>query len=246
MVAAMGFQPASELGPSPSREEMLEDLVRAQAAQKERLSEDEPRQAEIPGIRPEEKQALVQLLSDLGERIKELELLAAKQARQIEEMDNVNNRLEQQITDVKGLAKDRISELLAEIVDIRNAQKVDRKYVNDLVEELGEAQELIDQHADAINKVWQATKKGRMPTGKKSKARVEQLKEILKGGAKTYKELERILKISPKEMNRLVSMLDTRSYEVFFRAGDNRQKVLRLRSLASNVKCSGEGDSKGV
>ncbi len=246
MVAAMGFQPASELGPSPSREEMLEDLVRSQAAQIERLREDEPRQAEIPGIRPEEKQALVQLLSDLGERIKELELLAAKQARQIEEMDNVNNRLEQQITDVKGLAKDRISELLAEIVDIRNAQKVDRKYVNDLVEELGEAQELIDQHADAINKVWQATKKGRMPTGKKSKARVEQLKEILKGGAKTYKELERILKISPKEMNRLVSMLDTRSYEVFFRAGDNRQKVLRLRSLASNVKCSGEGDSKGV
>jgi len=246
MVAAMGFQPASELGPSPSREEMLEDLVRSQAAQIERLREDEPRQAEIPGIRPEEKQALVQLLSDLGERIKELELLAAKQARQIEEMDNVNNRLEQQITDVKGLAKDRISELLAEIVDIRNAQKVDRKYVNDFVEELGEAQELIDQHADAINKVWQATKKGRMPTGKKSKARVEQLKEILKGGAKTYKELERILKISPKEMNRLVSMLDTRSYEVFFRAGDNRQKVLRLRSLASNVKCSGEGDSKGV
>ena len=246
MVAAMGFQPASELGPSPSREEMLEDLVRSQAAQKERLREEGARQAERPGIRPEEKQALVQLLSDLGERIKELELLAAKQARQIEEMDNVNNRLEQQITDVKGLAKDRISELLAEIVDIRNAQKVDRKYVNDLVEELGEAQELIDQHADAINKVWQATKKGRMPTGKKSKARVEQLKEILKGGSKTYKELERILKISPKEMNRLVSMLDTRSYEVFFRAGDNRQKVLRLRSLMSNVKCSEEGDSKGV
>ncbi len=246
MVAAMGFVPASELGPSPSREEMLEDLVRSQAAQIERLMQEEPRQAESPGIRPEEKQALVQLLSDLGERIKELELLAAKQARQIEEMDNVNNRLEQQITDVKGLAKDRISELLAEIVDIRNAQKVDRKYVNDLVEELGEAQELIDQHADAINKVWQATKKGRMPTGKKSKARVEQLKEILKGGPKTYKELERILKISPKEMNRLVSMLDTRSYEVFFRTGDNRQKVLRLRSLTSNVKCSGEGDSKGV
>lgn len=246
MVAAMGFQPASELGPSPSREEMLEDLVRSQAAQIERLREEGARQAERPGIRPEEKQALVQLLSDLGERIKELELLAAKQARQIEEMDNVNNRLEQQITDVKGLAKDRINELLAEIVDIRNAQKVDRKYVNDLVEELGEAQELIDQHADAINKVWQATKKGRMPTGKKSKARVEQLKEILKGGSKTYKELERILKISPKEMNRLVSMLDTRSYEVFFRAGDNRQKVLRLRSLMSNVKCSEEGDSKGV
>lgn len=246
MSASLRFQPASELGPSPSREEMLEDLVRSQAAQIESLREEGTRKAESPGIRPEEKQALVQLLSDLGERIKELELLAAKQARQIEEMDNVNNRLEQQITDVKGLAKDRISELLAEIVDIRNAQKVDRKYVNDLVEELGEAQELIDQHAEAINKVWQATKKGRMPTGKKSKARVEQLKEILKGGSKTYKELERILKISPKEMNRLVSMLDTRSYEVFFRAGDNRQKVLRLRSLTSNVKCSEEGDSKGV
>lgn len=246
MSASLGFVPASELGPSPSREEDLENLIRVQAAQIERLMEEGPRQAESPGIKPEEKQALVQLLSDLGERIKELELLTAKQARQIEDMENVNNRLEQQITDVKGLAKDRISELLAEIVDIRDVQNVDRKYVKDLAEELGEAQELIDQHAEAINKVWQATKKGRMPTGKKSKARVEQLKEILKSGSKTYKELERILKISPKEMNRLVSMLDTRSYEIFFRAGDNRQKVLRLRSLTSNVKCFAEEDSKGV
>lgn len=246
MSAALGFVPASELGPSPSRGEDLENLIRVQAVQIERPMEEEPRQAESPGIKPEEKQALEQLLSDLGERIKALELLTDKQARQIEDMENVNNRLEHQITDVKGLAKDRISELLAEIVDIRNVQNVDRRYVKDLAEELGEAQELIDQHAEAINKVWQVTKKGRIPTGKKSKARVEQLKEILKGGSKTYKELERILKISPKEMNRLVSMLDTRSYEIFFRAGDNRQKVLRLRSLTSNVKCSAEEDSKGV
>ena len=143
--------------------------------------EEEPRQAESPGIKLEEKQALEQLLSDLGERIKALELLDNKQARQIREMENVNNRLEQQITDVKGLAKDRISELLAEIVDIRNVQNVDRKYVKDLAEELGEAQELIDQHAEAINKVWQVTKKGRIPTGKKSKARVEQLERDSKG-----------------------------------------------------------------
>ena len=48
-------------------------------------------------MKPEERQALLQILSDLGSRVKELETLTTKQARQIEDLENVNDRLEQQI-----------------------------------------------------------------------------------------------------------------------------------------------------
>jgi DNA repair exonuclease SbcCD ATPase subunit len=242
MSAALSFQLASNLGPSPDEREEFAAKIRSKDAELEEL-----REAKQSGaMKPQERQALNILLSDIREENKKLIERAEKQAKEIEDLQNVNDQLNEKITSVKGLAKDRIGELLAVIVDIQSVQNVDRKYVNNLVEELGEIQDVIAQHAEAINKIHQATRKIHAPNGKKSKARVDQLKEILKGGSKTYKDLERLLKISPKEMNRLVSMLDTRSYEIFFRSGDNRQKVLRLRSLTSNVKYSQEGDSKAV
>jgi chromosome segregation ATPase len=252
--ALPGFQLASELGPSPSREEELDDLCHHQAEQIERLqdlaTEAQPAENQPQGatIRPEEKQALVQLLSDLGERIKALELLTAKQAREIEESDNriltleksivdikkVNDQTNKRVKDVKDLAQERIGGLVKEIVDIRENKTVDKGAVNEIRNDLDEALNLIDQHAEAINKVWKATKKAPVPTGKKTLARIEKLKEILRRGPKTYKELERLLDISPKEMNRLVSRLDSRSYEIFYRAGDDRQKVLRLRAWSAH------------
>lgn len=66
--------------------------------------------------------------------------------------------------------------------------------------------------------------------GSKTIARIAKIDEILKArGATTLKELERILKISPKEMNRLMAKLDMRRYEVHVRLGDEREKVLRLK-----------------
>jgi DNA repair exonuclease SbcCD ATPase subunit len=227
MSAALSFQLASNLGPSLDEREEFAAKIRSKDAELEEL-----REAKQSGaMKPQERQALAILLNDIREENKKLIEQVEKQAGQIEELQKVNEQMAEKITGVKGLAKDRIGELLAAIVDIQSVQNVDRKYVNGLMEELGEVQELITQHAEAINKIHQATRKIHTPNGKKSKARVDQLKEILKGGSKTYKEIERLLKISPKEMNRLVSMLDTRSYEIFFRSGDNRQKVLRLRSL---------------
>ena len=72
--------------------------------------------------------------------------------------------------------------------------------------------------------------------GAKTETRLKKLEEILKEkGSCTYHELERLLKISPKEMNRLVSGLDNREYEVFTRNGDNRQKVLRKKAQINAV-----------
>jgi vacuolar-type H+-ATPase subunit I/STV1 len=68
------------------------------------------------------------------------------------------------------------------------------------------------------------------PCGEKTVARIAKIAEVLKSrGPTTLKELERILQICPKEMNRLLSRLDMRRYELHARPGDAREKVLRLR-----------------
>jgi hypothetical protein len=68
------------------------------------------------------------------------------------------------------------------------------------------------------------------PTGAKTLARITKIDEILKArGSTTLKEIGRILKISPKEVNRILAKLDMRRYELHTRPGDAREKVLRLR-----------------
>ena len=86
-----------------------------------------------------------------------------------------------------------------------------------------------------IAKLEQADKISRNPApGTKSEARIKALREILKQrGSTTFKEIERILKISPREMLRLTGHLDMRQYEIFRRQGDGRQKVIRLRAQIS-------------
>ena len=70
------------------------------------------------------------------------------------------------------------------------------------------------------------------PPGSKSLSRIEKVKDFLKtrGGGATFQECERLLGIKPNQMSRLVSMLDMRSWEIFARSGDLRQKVLRLKA----------------
>jgi len=69
------------------------------------------------------------------------------------------------------------------------------------------------------------------PKGAKTLARLAKIDEILKTrGPTTLKEIKRILKISPKEMNRLLTRLDKRRYEVHSRPGDEREKVIKLKA----------------
>jgi hypothetical protein len=43
-------------------------------------------------------------------------------------------------------------------------------------------------------------------------------------------QLEMDLKISPQQMSGLISKLDMKRYNLFFREGNGREKVLMLRS----------------
>ncbi len=69
------------------------------------------------------------------------------------------------------------------------------------------------------------------PRGEKTIARIEKIEEVLKSrGPTSLRQMEHILKISPKEMNRLIEKLDMRRYELHVRPGDAREKVLRLKA----------------
>jgi|APFre7841882654_1041346.scaffolds.fasta_scaffold01683_12 hypothetical protein len=70
----------------------------------------------------------------------------------------------------------------------------------------------------------------RPPKGAKTIARITKIDEILKGrGPTTLKELEMFLNIRPQEMGRIIARLDRRRYEILFRDGNKRDKVLRLK-----------------
>jgi predicted RNase H-like nuclease (RuvC/YqgF family) len=70
------------------------------------------------------------------------------------------------------------------------------------------------------------------PQGEKTSDRITKLKDYLKsrGSGATFHEVERLLDIKPNQMTKLVSQLDKRSFEVFTRSGDGRQRVLRLKA----------------
>lgn len=147
MAGVLDFQPASELGPSPSRESELEALRHSQAEQLERLqdlaTERQPatRQPQGATIRPEEKQALIQLLSDLGKRIEDLERLTARQAREIEDLKKKNTELDKEIYETRQMAVTIIQDACKRITvleDKGKPQKTDVTlgHINALASEL--------------------------------------------------------------------------------------------------------------
>ena len=89
----------------------------------------------------------------------------------------------------------------------------------------------INNHAEAINKVWNISKRSVVPKGQKTNQRLEKLDQILKtNGARTLDQLETDLGISTQEMSRLLAKLDMRRYNLFTREGERREKVLKIRS----------------
>jgi len=86
-----------------------------------------------------------------------------------------------------------------------------------------------------INSLREVVQKPTVPTpppkGEKTLARIAKLKDFLKtrGSGATFQECERLLGIKPNQMSALITKLDKRSFEVFTRVGDGRQRVIRLK-----------------
>jgi len=69
--------------------------------------------------------------------------------------------------------------------------------------------------------------------GKKTAARIEKLKEILKrnGGSRAFTQLQYDLELSSSQFSQLVSKLDMRVFEIFRRPGAKRgEKILKLKA----------------
>ncbi len=98
-----GFCLASDLGPSLSEREMYEATIRAQA---EALQEARGKQSN-GGMKPEEKQALIQLLSDIRRENEDLKKQTEKQAMQIETLQDSLLRLIERVNTLQeGLNSD--------------------------------------------------------------------------------------------------------------------------------------------
>ena len=143
---------------------------------------------------------------------------------------------EQLITLTYGQLKDIIQESLMPLRDEIDTLRSMISSQNEMIATLESTQEtqadnqliqlqLINNLRETIRKTTTA-----IPTGQKTLERIAKIDEVLKArGSTTLKELGKMLKIRPQETSRLVAKLDKRRYEVFLRAGDKREKVLRLR-----------------
>lgn len=139
MAAALpSFQSAVDLGPSPSENEQLRELCSRQAEQIERLQDlaTEPQQATSQPqgaiIRPEEKQALIELLSTLGKRVGDLEKLTAKQAKKIEDLEKKNKDLDKEIYEVRQMARTIIQDACKRITAIEDRDKPENSETNQI------------------------------------------------------------------------------------------------------------------
>jgi hypothetical protein len=116
MAGVLGFQSAADLGPSPSENEQLRELCSRQAEQLERLQDlaTVPQQPTRPPqgaiIRPEEKQALVQLLSNFGEQGKAQAKQIKEMGREIEDLRNALKDAEQDISEIREHFPSLVSE----------------------------------------------------------------------------------------------------------------------------------------
>ncbi len=88
--------------------------------------------------------------------------------------------------------------------------------------------QLQEQGIDAI------AKKEMKHSGKKTRRRIEKLKELLKGygGSQTFEQLQIDLNLSPSQFSQLVRKLDKRIFEVaYLPRGKKGEKVLKLRAV---------------
>lgn len=128
------FLPASEIPPrNLAYEQELEEKIRQSEAENERLQDlagseapiarPEPRKATGSGIKPQELQALQEVISDLLEANKGLQATTKKQALQIEDLQKANKKLGQEVYDVHEMARSIISDVAKRVTAIEERNK---------------------------------------------------------------------------------------------------------------------------
>jgi hypothetical protein len=134
--------------------------------------------------------------------------------------------INQAVTEATEPLKVEIKDLRQEIQYLKDTKPgITSLRVDDAFEAINE----IDEHLARIDH----TRTTAPPQGSKTIARITTLKTALKvrGGGMTFKEAEKLLGIKRNQMTELVSQLDKRSFEIFARTGNKREKIIRLKLL---------------
>jgi hypothetical protein len=209
MSAALSdFQLASELGPSPSEADRLRELCSKQAEQIEQLQDlaTEPQQAEKQPqdavMQPSEKQALIEILSGLAERVKALELLTAKQAREIEDLQSLPKDQSDQI----GLVKDGIVRLQAEVAGCTQLQRNHSAVLSKLIDRINE-QETKKGESETNTERAKKIKAYLSENGTPGKFLDKRTLKLIEGRAVRFELLRSYLKIDKWQLNRALHTL---------------------------------------
>jgi chromosome segregation ATPase len=188
-----------------------------------------------------QSEAILQAFKDLAEGVLslqgELQQLKEDRISQDQEIKALNHKLEC-LTE-----RQETLERLEELYHGKPPAKEDTELLRDVFQKREEAQKSLpsrvfglEEDIGTLEKVVHGLKKEdpdvQRPTGKKTDARIDQIKHILKtsGGSRTFQELQRNLGLSPQQFTYLVSHLDKRIFEINRRPGTKRgEKVLSLR-----------------
>jgi len=107
--------------------------------------------------------------------------------------------------------------------------------VQNLREELGAFQEITARERAYDRQRIAALERRPAPTapGTKTAARIEKISAVLKlrGGAASFKELQRELGLKPNQFSALVAKLDKRTFQVLINPRARDEKALRLRAF---------------
>jgi hypothetical protein len=209
MSAALpAFQLASDLPLSPDEREAYEAQLQALMNQLDSSRQDsrgtnlQPEPKSHPVMQSAEKQALLEALSDLGERIKALELLAAKQARQIEELQSLPKDQSDQI----GLLKDGIVRLQAEVASCTQLQKNHSAVLSKLIDRINE-QETKKGESETNTERAKKIKEYLAENGTLGKFLDKRTMKLIEGRAVRFELLRSYLVIDKWQLNRALHTL---------------------------------------
>jgi len=202
--ALPSFIVASELPPSPSEREALEDTIRRQAEQLEKLQDGgSPQKA---GIKPDELQKLIILLNGFDGRIKELERLTEKQSVQINDLSKDLREAQEDIEQIRDHFPRLISEVKKRLKTLERGPDPSKNVTAQAhVEELYKHMEMIGRKQVSFKEASRCLRL--------SKSRVLQLKTAL--------ALDDRFIIVPSEGHKQKNLIRLRKYYV----GDDAHKT---------------------
>jgi len=174
MPAALDYQPASELGPSQSRETDLGENILNQAELLEQLQEGQPKSINM--INPEENRWISRLLNDLTGKVQDLGADRERQTKDIEDLRKELSEMHQTVLSIRDFSKEAVGGLKSEVAGCNQLLETE---INRLAEDIARDRRRIT----ALESPERDSETNRM--------RAEKIRAYAAGNATPYKFIDR-------------------------------------------------------